>query len=88
MTASPYFGDSTGGEKPEEEGAEPDSGEAPQEFVTAASMVSRLPYGIPVPGKNGLVKSPFSDQGLVDVAGSPAQSEVRCPYTGKVFLVP
>ena len=47
------------------------------------------PYGIPVPGKQGLVKSPYApDQGLVDTRGFSRGQEVKCPYTGKVFLVP
>lgn len=47
-----------------------------------------LPYGVPVPGKKGLVKSPWSDQGFVDTSGMPPGVEARCPYSGKVFLVP
>ncbi len=56
-----------------------------------ASSIGRVkdsPYGIPVPGKNNLVRSPYSDQGFVDIAGHPPETEVKCPYTGKVFLVP
>jgi len=47
-----------------------------------------LPYGVPVPGKTGLVRSPWSDQGFVDVRGMPPGIEAKCPYSGKVFLVP
>lgn len=47
-----------------------------------------LPYGIPVPGKRGLVRSPWSEQGFVDVSGMPPGIEAKCPYSGKVFLVP
>jgi hypothetical protein len=47
-----------------------------------------LPYGVPVPGKTGLVRSPWSDQGFVDVGGMPPGIEAKCPYSGKVFLVP
>lgn len=47
-----------------------------------------LPYGVPVPGKKGLVKSPWSDQGFVDTSGMPPGVEAKCPYSGKVFLVP
>jgi hypothetical protein len=47
------------------------------------------PYGTPVPGKPGFVKSPFApDQGLVDVRGFPPGTEVKDPFTGKIFLVP
>jgi len=48
-----------------------------------------LPYGIPVPGKQGLVTSPFSpDSGYIDVRRFPPGTEVRDPYTGKTFLTP
>ena len=50
---------------------------------------SDLPYGIPVPGKQGLVTSPFSrDTGYIDVRGFPPGTEVKDPYTGKIFLTP
>lgn len=48
-----------------------------------------LPYGTPVPGKPGFVTSPHSPTaGYVDVRGFPPGSEVKDPYSGKVFLVP
>jgi hypothetical protein len=48
-----------------------------------------VPYGIPVPGKQGLVTSPFSpDSGYIDVRSFPPGTEVRDPYTGKTFLTP
>ena len=47
------------------------------------------PYGVPVPDKPGFVKSPFApDQGLVDVRGFPPGTEVKDPFTNKIFLVP
>jgi hypothetical protein len=50
---------------------------------------SDLPYGIPVPGRQGLVTSPFSpDSGYIDVRSFPPGTEVRDPYTGKSFLTP
>lgn len=50
---------------------------------------SGLLYGTPVPGKQGLVTSPFSpDNGYIDVRSFPPGTEVKDPYTGKIFLTP
>jgi len=50
---------------------------------------SNLSYGIPVPGKQGLVTSPFSrNSGYIDVGGIPPGTEVKDPYTGDIFLTP
>ncbi len=46
------------------------------------------PYGIPVPGKPHLVESPYSPGKYVDVEGFPPGTEVKDPYTDKIFLVP
>jgi hypothetical protein len=46
------------------------------------------PYGIPVPGKKDLVESPYSPGKYIDVAGFPPGTEVKDPYTDKIFLVP
>lgn len=56
-----------------------------------SSVVTRadLPFGTPVTGKPGFITSPWApDAGQVDVRGFPAGTEVKCPYTGKMFLVP
>jgi hypothetical protein len=48
-----------------------------------------LPYGTPVPGKPGLVTSPFApDAGYIQVLGFPPGTPVEDPYTGKIFLTP
>ena len=48
-----------------------------------------LPYGTPVPGKQGFVTSPFSpNSGYIDVRGFVPGTPVKDPYTGKVFLTP
>ena len=47
------------------------------------------PYGIKVNGKPGYVYSPFDKTaGIVDVQGMAPGTKVRCPYTGKIFIVP
>ena len=49
-----------------------------------------LPYGIPVPGRRGMVTSPYTpEEGkYVDVTGFASGFIIKDPYTGKFFLVP
>ena len=48
-----------------------------------------IPYGIPVPNKPGFVTSPYSPKsGYVDVRGFLSGTEVKDPYSGKIFLTP
>jgi hypothetical protein len=49
-----------------------------------------LPYGIPVPGRKGMVTSPYTPEEAkyVDVTGFASGSIIKDPYTGKFFLVP
>ena len=55
----------------------------------ANQPITALVYGTSVPGKPGLVISPFApDSGYVDVTGFPPGTEVEDPYTGKIFLTP
>jgi len=60
--------------------------------ASAASGAKRkqdMPLGIPVPGKKGLVTSPYLPDGdYVDVSAFAPGSAVRDPYTGKFFRVP
>ena len=55
---------------------------------TPAGAIGTIPYGIPVPNKPGFVTSPHSSAGYVDVRGFPPGTEVKDPYSGKIFLVP
>jgi hypothetical protein len=59
--------------------------------VVAESSSKRrdIPYGVPVPNKPGYVTSPYApSQGLVDVRDIASGTEVKDPYTGKIFLTP
>jgi hypothetical protein len=48
-----------------------------------------LPWGVAVPGKTGMVYSPYTEvRSVVDVTGFEKRSRVKCPYTGNVFRVP
>jgi hypothetical protein len=49
-----------------------------------------LPYGIPVPGRKGMVTSPYlpEEDRYIDVTDFASGSVVKDPYTGKFFLVP
>jgi hypothetical protein len=48
-----------------------------------------MPYGIPVPGRKGMVTSPYlPEENYIDISGFAPGSAVRDPYTGKIFLVP
>jgi hypothetical protein len=49
-----------------------------------------LPYGIPIPGRRGMVTSPYlpEEDKYIDVTDFASGSVVKDPYTGKFFLVP
>jgi hypothetical protein len=49
---------------------------------------AKTPFANPVPGKFGHVYSPYAKGKEVDVSGYPPGTEVRCPYTQKIFKVP
>ena len=62
----------------------------PVSAAEIAKAKADLPYGIPVPGRKGMVTSPYTpDEGkYVDVTDFASGSVVKDPYTGKFFLVP
>ena len=74
---------------PEETVTVTPSAPSPTPGQTTATPAREMSYGTPVPGKPGFVTSPHSPYaGYVDVRGFPPGTEVKCPYSGKIFLVP
>jgi hypothetical protein len=62
---------------------------APTPAPSPATEQRQVPYGTPVAGKPGFVTSPYAPYaGYVDVRGFPPNTEVKDPYSGKIFLVP
>ena len=66
---------------------------APTLLPAAAVPVEKakgdMPYGIPVPGRKGMVISPYLPEGnYIDVSAFLPGAAVRDPYTGKIFRVP
>jgi len=62
---------------------------APAPVPAPENKPSGPPYGIKVNGKLGFVYSPFDKTaGIVDVQGMAPGTKVKCPYTGKIFIVP
>jgi len=66
---------------------------APVRRLSAAEIAKAkadLPYGVPVPGRKGMVTSPYlpEDGKYIDVTDLASGSVARDPYTGKFFLVP
>ena len=62
----------------------------PVSAADIAKAKAALPYGIPVPGRKGMVSSPYlpEEEKYIDVTDFASGSAVKDPYTGKFFLVP
>jgi hypothetical protein len=71
---------------PSETTQESSAATAPSAPTTTAK--GDYPYGVPVPGKPGFVRSPYSPDKMTDVRGYAPGTEVKDPYTQKIFLVP
>ena len=90
--ATPAAATSPAGAQPSESPKEEESTRTVR-TVSAADIEkvkANLPYGIPVPGRKGMVTSPYTpdDVKYIDVTGFASGSVVKDPYTGKFFLVP
>jgi len=47
------------------------------------------PSGIPVQGKPGIVRSPYAPaKGEIDIRRYAKGAQVKCPFTGKIFIAP
>ena len=61
----------------------------PASAAPAEKARGDMPYGIPVPGRKGMVISPYLPEGnYIDVRAFAPGSAVKDPYTGKIFRVP
>ncbi len=66
----------------------------PPQFPSAPAKPPKPPTreyltGTPVSGKPGFVTSPYAPTaGYVDARGFAPGEQVKCPYSGKIFLVP
>jgi hypothetical protein len=57
--------------------------------VSAAAPPVQFPIAQRVPGKSGLVMSPYDPEArYVDVSGYASGSKVKDPWTEKIFIVP
>jgi beta-lactamase regulating signal transducer with metallopeptidase domain len=67
----------------------PSESTVPADKAAAPLLALQLPQAMVVPRKPGFVVSPYAPkEAYVDVRGFKPGTEVKCPYTGKLFLVP
>jgi hypothetical protein len=56
---------------------------------STTSTTAKYPVATPIKGKKGQVTSPYAQYaGPVSVEGIAPGTQVKCPYTGKIFIVP
>ncbi len=61
----------------------------PKPFKLPPGEVEDYPSAFPIPDHEGFVKSPYvPGGGNVDVRGFCRGQKMRCPFTGKIFLIP
>ena len=61
----------------------------PDSSITTAAPPVQFPIAQRVPGKSGLVMSPYDPKArYVDVSGYSSGSKVKDPWTEKIFIVP
>jgi S1-C subfamily serine protease/class 3 adenylate cyclase/Tfp pilus assembly protein PilF len=61
----------------------------PGESAKQSPVRKGYPSGIAVPGKSGFVHSPYApSKGEIDVRRYRKGTAVKCPFTGKIFVVP
>ena len=88
-TATDFVTDATPTPAPETSSTPDVASTAPTPAPSPVTEQRQTPYGTPVAGKAGFVTSPYAPYaGYVDVRGFPPNTEVKDPYSGKIFLVP
>ncbi len=88
-TATDFVTDATPTPTPEANPTPDVASTAPTPAPSPVTELRQVPYGTPVAGKAGFVTSPYAPYaGYVDVRGFPPNTEVKDPYSGKIFLVP
>jgi len=88
-TATDFVTDATPTPAPEASATPDVASTAPTPAPSPVTEQRQTPYGTPVAGKPGFVTSPYAPYaGYVDVRGFPPNTEVKDPYSGKIFLVP
>jgi len=88
-TATDFVTDATPTPAPEASPTPDVASTAPTPAPSPVTEQRQTPYGTPVAGKAGFVTSPYAPYaGYVDVRGFPPNTEVKDPYSGKIFLVP